>query len=96
MENGQERLKVGHFFLAINIGNFLPVNRFKEIAGNIMRELRSSKLSPGKDKIFTAGEKEHIAETERRDTGIPINKSLQKDIKIMQRELKLDNYKFPF
>ena len=96
MENGQERLKVGHFFLAINIGNFLPVNRFKEIAGNIMRELRSSKLSPGKDKIFTAGEKEHVAETERRDTGIPINKSLQKDIKIMQRELKLDNYKFPF
>ena len=95
-ENGQNRLKVGHFFLAINIGNFLPVTRFKEVAGNIMRELRSSKLAPGKNKIFTAGEKEYISEIERRDTGIPINKSLQKDIKVMQRELKLNNYSFPF
>jgi len=95
-ENGQKRLKVGHFFLAINIGNFLPVTRFKEVAGNIMRELRSSKLAPGKNKIFTAGEKEHFSEIERKESGIPINKSLQEDIKIMQGELKLDNYNFPF
>ena len=95
-ENGQKRLKVGHFFLAINIGNFLPVTRFKEVAGNIMRELRSSKLAPGKNKIFTAGEKEYISEIERRGSGIPLNRSLQKDIKIMQRELKLDKYSFPF
>ena len=95
-ENGQKRLKVGHFFLAINIGNFLPVTRFKEVAGNIMRELRSSKLAPGKNKIFTAGEKEHFSEIERKESGIPINKSLQEEIKIMQGELKLDNYNFPF
>lgn len=96
VENGQKRLKVGHFFLAINIRNFLPLTQFKEVAGNIMRELRSSKLAPGKTKIFTAGEKEHISEIERRKSGIPINKSLQQDIKIMQRELGLDTYKFPF
>lgn len=95
-ENGQKRLKVGHFFLAINISNFLPIERFKEITGNIMRDLRSSKLAPGKKKIFTAGEKEFNAEMDRRNTGIPINKSLQKDIKIMQRELGLDKYNFSF
>jgi LDH2 family malate/lactate/ureidoglycolate dehydrogenase len=61
-----------------------------------MRELRSSKLAPGKKKIYTAGEKEYISEIERRETGIPLNKSLQQDIKVMQRELKLDNYTFPF
>jgi LDH2 family malate/lactate/ureidoglycolate dehydrogenase len=96
LENGQKRLKVGHFFLAINIGNFLPLERFKEVTGNIMRELRSSKLAPGKDKIYTAGEKEFNTEMERRKIGIPINKSLQKDIKIMQRELGLDKYRFSF
>jgi len=95
-ENGQKRLKVGHFFLAINVSNFLPIERFKEIAGNIMRELRHSKLAPGKNKIYTAGEKEFNAEIERRETGIPINKSLQNDIKIMQRELGLDRYDFSF
>ena len=95
-ENGQKRLKVGHFFLAINISNFLPIERFKEVTGNIMRELRSSKLAPGKKKIYTAGEKEFNSEMDRRKTGIPINISLQKDIKIMQRELGLDKYNFSF
>ena len=95
-ENGQKRLKVGHFFLAINISNFLPLNQFKEITGKIMRELRSSKTVPGKNRIYTAGEKEFNAETERKQTGIPINKSLQKDIKIMRQELGLDKYNFSF
>ena len=96
IEDGQERLKVGHFFLAINISNFLPLELFKETAGNIMRELRSSKTVPDKDKIYTAGEKEYDAEIERKQTGIPINKSLQRDIKIMKEELGLDNYNFSF
>ncbi|MFX1324734.1 MAG: Ldh family oxidoreductase [Promethearchaeota archaeon] len=96
VEDGQKRLKVGHFFLAINIGNFLPLDRFKEITGNIMRDLRSSKLAPGKDKILTAGEKEYLLEVERRKKGIPINSSLQIDIKTMQNELGLDEYEFPF
>jgi LDH2 family malate/lactate/ureidoglycolate dehydrogenase len=96
IEDGQTRLKVGHFFLAINISNFIQIDRFRETAGNIMRELRSSKKSPGREKIYTAGEKEYFNEEERRKTGIPINKSLQKDIKIMQKELRLNKYKFPF
>ncbi|MHA1931016.1 MAG: Ldh family oxidoreductase [Promethearchaeota archaeon] len=96
IENGQKRLKVGHFFLAINVGNFLPLDRFKENAGNIMRELRSSKTAPGKDRIYTAGEKEYDAETDRKQIGIPLNKSLQEDIKIMKEDLELNKYNFPF
>jgi len=95
-ENGQKRLKIGHFFLAINIKSFIPVKRFKKIAGNIMRTLRSSKKAPGKNKIYTAGEKEYYAEKEREREGIPLNKSLQRDIKIMQHELGINKYKFPF
>ncbi|UCC20145.1 MAG: Ldh family oxidoreductase [Promethearchaeota archaeon] len=95
-ENGQKRLKVGHFFLVINIQNFIPLERFKEITGNIMRGLRTSKKAPGKDNIYTAGEKEYYNEMDRRKIGIPLNKSIQKDIKIMQKELGLKNYNFPF
>ena len=94
-ENGQKRLKVGHFFLAINISNFIPVKRFKKNAGNIMRGLRNSKNVPGK-RIYTAGEKEYYAEKEIEKSGIPINKSLQSDIKTMQKDLGLNKYEFPF
>ena len=96
VENGQKRLKVGHFFLAINLDNFIGINSFKRTAGNIMRDLRGSKKIPGEDRIYTAGEKEYIAEIERNKKGIPVNKSLQKDIIEMQKEIGLDKYRFPF
>ncbi|MFX1493995.1 MAG: Ldh family oxidoreductase [Promethearchaeota archaeon] len=95
-ENGKERLKVGHFFLAINIDNFAGLDSFKKTAGNIMRGLRSAKKDPEAERIYTAGEKEYLAEIERRTTGIPLNKSLQNDIRIMQQEQGLEQYEFPF
>ncbi|MBN1799862.1 MAG: Ldh family oxidoreductase [Candidatus Lokiarchaeota archaeon] len=96
VEDGQMRLKVGHFFLAINIESFTPLSAFKKTTGSIMRNLRNSKKAPGKDRIYTAGEKEHYTTLERIKTGIPLNKSLQADIKTMQNELDLSKYSFPF
>ncbi|MFX1314582.1 MAG: Ldh family oxidoreductase [Promethearchaeota archaeon] len=96
IENGQKRLKVGHFFLAIDINCFIGINSFKNTAGNIMRDLRTSKTDPSAERIYTAGEKEYIAENQRRKKGIPINRSLQNDIKIMQKELGLYKYNMPF
>ena len=96
VEEGQKRLKVGHFFLAINIESFIGINSFLITAGNIMRDLRNSSKEPGEKKIYTAGEKEYYSEVERKKTGIPLNKSLQNDIKIMQKELNLKKYTFPF
>ena len=96
IEEGQKRLKVGHFFLAININHFTSLKRFKQTTGTIMRNLRTSKKAPGKSRIYTAGEKEFFSEKDRKTQGIPINKSLQKDIKTMQKELKLFDYTFPF
>ncbi|MBY8980919.1 MAG: Ldh family oxidoreductase, partial [Candidatus Lokiarchaeota archaeon] len=96
VEDGQKRLKVGHFFLVINIKSFLPLEVFKKTAGNIMRGLRSSNKEPGVERIYTAGEKEYDSMTSREKTGIPLNKSLQDDIKIMREELNLDKYKSLF
>ena len=95
-EEGKKRLKVGHFFLAINIDGFIGIDSFKKTAGNIMRDLRGSRKIPGEERIYTAGEKEYIAEQQRSKTGIALNKSLQNDIKTMKEELGLDQYKFPF
>ncbi|MFX1417645.1 MAG: Ldh family oxidoreductase [Promethearchaeota archaeon] len=96
VENEQKRLKVGHFFLAINTTSFAGLDSFKKTAGNIMRDLRGSRKIPDTDRIYTAGEKEFIAENMVKIKGVPLNRSLQNDIKIMQKELGLDKYKFAF
>jgi len=96
VENDQKRLKVGHFFLAININSFIGLDSFAKTAGNIMRDLRGSRKIPGAERIYTAGEKEYLTEIERKNSGIPLNRSLQKDIIVMQTELKLNKYHFSF
>jgi len=86
---------LGHFFIAINIEEFIEVDRFKKIAGDILRELRASRKAPGEERIFTAGEKEWIAWQYRKVHGIPVPKSLQKDMITLRDWYKLP-YKFPF
>ncbi|MFX0014402.1 MAG: Ldh family oxidoreductase [Promethearchaeota archaeon] len=86
--------KLGHFFLAINIESFIPLEVFKKIAGNILRELRRSKKAPGESRIYTAGEKEYEMEIERTKKGIPIGSSVLQDLLIIQKELGLDEYSF--
>jgi len=84
--------QLGHFFLAINIENFIILPLFKKIAGNICRRLRQSPLADGSDRIYTAGEKEYEIEQQRTKEGIPVNKNLQKNLTVMIKELKLSAY----
>ncbi len=81
--------RLGHFFLAINIDFFTDLQKFKTTSGAICRELRSSLLQPGHDRIWVAGEKEHEKELEIRQLGVPVIPNLQQDIEAMQRELGL-------
>jgi L-2-hydroxycarboxylate dehydrogenase (NAD+) len=87
---------LGHFFIAVNISAFTELDDFKKTTGNILRELRASKKAAGQKRIYTAGEKEHLAWLERKDKGVPVNEPLQKDIRALVKELKLTGYKFPF
>ncbi|OGS11939.1 MAG: lactate dehydrogenase [Elusimicrobia bacterium RIFOXYA12_FULL_57_11] len=87
---------LGHFFLAINIEAFTSLRSFKQTAGDILRELRASKKMPGAKKIYTAGEKEHLAWLHRKDKGVPLNRETQKEILAMRAELGLHKYKFDF
>jgi LDH2 family malate/lactate/ureidoglycolate dehydrogenase len=87
---------LGHFFIAMDIAAFTELDAFKKTTGDILRELRASKKMPGRDRIYTAGEKEYLAWCERKDKGVPVNRELQKEILVMQKELGLNKYTFPF
>jgi LDH2 family malate/lactate/ureidoglycolate dehydrogenase len=87
---------LGHFFIAIDIEAFIPLDTFKKKAGEILRELRNSKKAPGFERIYTAGEKEYIAWQERKDSGVPVNDAVQKELITIRDELGLGKYRFPF
>ncbi|AEF86172.1 malate dehydrogenase [Treponema primitia ZAS-2] len=87
---------LGHFFIAIDISAFVELDLFKKTTGDILRELRASKKMPGRDRIYTAGEKEYLAWLDRKGKGVPLNDSLKKTILKLKEEYKLDGYSFNF
>ena len=88
----ETRFKVGHFFLALNIEKFLPIEQFKKNIGDLLRELRSVNKYPGKDRIFTAGEKEYDIEKTIMEKGIPINSNLLSDLKYIDNLLGIGEF----
>ncbi|MGY4706855.1 Ldh family oxidoreductase [Candidatus Bipolaricaulota sp. J31] len=96
-EHGNPRPhQLGHFFMAIDIGHFVPLEEFKRIAGSILRALRAAEKAPGAERIYTAGEKAYLATLRAHKRGIPINEDLQRDIKFLCEELGLSGFDFPF
>ncbi len=97
MENGKKiPYHLGHFFMAVDIAAFTDPAEFRKTTGDILRELRASKKAAGQERIFTAGEKEHLTYLARKETGVPLNQELQKEIITMRDELGLSQYRFPF
>ncbi len=86
---------LGHFFIAIDIDEFLGLEEFKKTAGNIMRDLRNSKKAPGQEKIYTAGEKEWEAWQYRKYHGCPIPITLQNQMSELKKRFNM-SYNFPW
>ena len=86
---------LGHFFIAIDTNHFLGEELVRSKAGEILRSIRASKKMPDADRIYTAGEKEYDIWQSRKDSGVPINESVQKEICDVRDELGL-SYTFPW
>jgi L-2-hydroxycarboxylate dehydrogenase (NAD+) len=92
-EDGSRRpYMLGHFFLAIDIAHFLPLEVSKCITGQIMRALQSARKEAGQPRIYVAGEKEHEIQTTIRQQGIPVNHSLQRELALMRDELQIAGF----
>ena len=86
---------LGHFFFVINPEFFMGLDTFRETAGGICRGLRESQKAPDADRIYTAGEKEYLAWQDRKDKGVPVGETIQKEFIELRDECGLD-YRFPF
>ncbi len=96
-ENGEKvPFRVGHFFMAINVEAFVDVEQFKKTTGDILRDLKNSQKIPGHDKIYVAGEKEFENEKKIKETGIPFNDALQKNVKYVMKDLGITDIDLGF
>lgn len=90
-ESGNKKpYRLGHFFIAINVENFVEIDKFRKQTGDMLRELRSSKKAPGCDRIYTAGEKEYLTYQYRKDKGVPMNDVLIKQINELNNKYSLE------
>jgi L-2-hydroxycarboxylate dehydrogenase (NAD+) len=80
---------VGHFFGAIKISAFRPLDEFKATMDDIIRRLKNAPKAKGATRIYIHGEKEH-EEAERRAAGIPLGPKVEADLKALAQELGVE------
>jgi len=96
-EDGSRRpYMLGHFFLAIDIEHFIPLEVSRRITGQIMRTLQNARKAPGETRIYVAGEKEYEKEKLIREQGVPVNSNLRRELQTMRDELRIAGYEAYF
>jgi L-2-hydroxycarboxylate dehydrogenase (NAD+) len=88
--------RIGHFFLAIDIEHFLPLERFRKTAGSIMRELREFRKGLGNERIYTAGEKAHDNAVRMMQEGVKVGPNLQRALRLLRTELNITGHDLGF
>ena len=71
---------VGHWFAAIDIARFRPVEEFKAAMDDMLRALKESPRAEGEERIYTAGEPEAECERRRLVEGIPLAPTLVRQV----------------
>ena len=77
----------GHFFGAIRIDAFRPVEEFKRDMDRLIRELKSTPPIAGQDRVYVAGEIEFETAEERTERGIPLLPSVLKGLREVGEQL---------
>lgn len=83
---------LGHFFLALDVAHFVPLEDSRQTTGGIMRALQGARKAEGQERIYVAGEKEYENEQRIRREGIPVNHNLRAELQAMRDELGIPGY----
>lgn len=69
-ENWNDQQNVGHFFVAIDINRFIPIDIFKERMDLYIRDIKAEPKAAGVEEIYIPGEIEHRRSIERMNNGV--------------------------
>ena len=79
-ENFTEPVGVGHVFGAIDISRFMPLDQYKKLIDQFIREIKNSTPAKGVTEIYLPGEIELLKRQERLSKGIPITAAVLKEL----------------
>lgn len=86
----EKKSEVDHFFMAINIESFVPLEEFREKMSAMIEEIKSSKKHPNFEKIWIHGEKGFLTQETRLKLGIPIYKGVLKELNEIAEKLGIE------
>ncbi|MFQ5873324.1 MAG: Ldh family oxidoreductase, partial [Dehalococcoidia bacterium] len=83
----REEYKMGHFFGAVCIDSFRPVDDFKAMMDDMLRNLRSTPPAEGAERVLVPGQKEHETLQVRSRQGRPLHPQVVGSLKELAGEL---------
>jgi LDH2 family malate/lactate/ureidoglycolate dehydrogenase len=80
---------VGHFFGALRVDAFRPLDEFKATMDDIIRRLKNSPKAEGQQRIYIHGEKEFEMEEERQANGVVLHPKVVADMQTIADQVGL-------
>ena len=80
---------VNHFFMALNVKNFMTIELFKERVDTLISMIKGSELAAGQDKIYLPGEIEFEKHKKYSREGIPYTREVVKKLRDFAHERKI-------
>jgi L-2-hydroxycarboxylate dehydrogenase (NAD+) len=80
---------VGHFFGALRVDAFRPLEEFKVTMDDIIQRLKRTSKAEGAERIYIHGEKEYEITQERRANGVILHPKVVEDLKAIAKETNL-------
>lgn len=79
-----------HFFGALRIDSFLPVENFKKSMDEMIEAFEALPTLPGVKKVYAAGGYEAEIEKDRKANGIPLNPKVIEELQELAKELDIE------
>jgi ureidoglycolate dehydrogenase (NAD+) len=80
----------GHFFMAINVAGFQPVDAFKRRVDAVSRQIQRSRRKAGVERLYPPGLLEDEFQRRYASEGIPLNQETLSGIRSAAERLKVD------
>jgi LDH2 family malate/lactate/ureidoglycolate dehydrogenase len=68
--------RVGHFFMALDVGRFMPLDDFRERLSRLFAMIKESPKALDKSEIFIHGEKEQVRTRLHLRSGVPLSENV--------------------